>query len=89
VQFQTFPIPVFDLVTSNGSNAQFHIVGFVGVELMGWKSTGAEHSRYLEVRFTEMVASGGCCDNGGRDTGLRAVHICGVDPDVDPSHCTS
>ncbi|MBI2169919.1 MAG: hypothetical protein HYU28_10565 [Actinobacteria bacterium] len=89
VRQQRFPIPVFDRVVGEGSNARFHIIGFVGIQLVNWKTTGAEQTRYLEVRFTEMVASGECCDPGATDYGLRAVHICEVDPSFDPAHCQS
>lgn len=95
VQGRRFPIPVFDRVTTRqgggggGQLATFHVIGFVDVELVGWRTTGSEQDRYLEVRFVEMVAAGDCCENHGRDFGLRVVHICEVDPDFDPSNCSS
>ncbi|HVM40301.1 MAG TPA: hypothetical protein VM618_05930 [Acidimicrobiia bacterium] len=85
---ERFPIPVFDRVTGQGSTSKFHVVGFVNIELVGWRSTGSQHQRYLDVRFVEMVAAGECCDPGGRDFGLKVVHICDVDPEFDPSNCT-
>lgn len=87
VQFKRFPIPIFDRLTENGSNAQFHVVGFVGVQLLSWQTNGSEDSRYLELKFVEMVGSGECCENSGVDFGLRVVHICGVDETVDTSNC--
>jgi hypothetical protein len=89
VRGSRFPIPVFDAVAAAGQNAKFRIVGFVNIELVGWRTTGPEQGRYLDVRFVEMVAAGECCDPGGRDFGLRVVHICEVDPGDGPSRCTS
>lgn len=86
---ERFPIPVFDRIVGAGSTSKFHIVGFVNVELVGWRTTGAEADRFLEVRFVEMVAAGECCDPGGRNFGLRVIHICDVDPDFDAENCTS
>lgn len=88
VQGEEFPIPVFDALEEQGSNSEFHVTGFTGIELVGWKTNGSEQSRYLELRFTEMVVGGFCCDPAGPDTGLRSVAICDVDPEFDPGHCT-
>lgn len=87
VQFKRFPIPVFDRVMGEGSNAKFHVIGFVGVQLHGWNTTGAESARYLDVKFIEMVGSGECCENRGTDFGLRVVHICDVDGRFNASEC--
>lgn len=95
VRGERFPIPVFDRVSTSrggaggGSLAAFHVIGFVEIELLGWQTTGSEADRYLDLRFAEMVAAGECCENDGPDFGLRVVHICEVDPDFDPSNCTS
>lgn len=86
---EEFPIPVFDRVSAQGRNAKFHVVGFVGIELVGWQTTGAESQRYLKVKFTEMVAAGDCCEPAALDFGLRTIHICDVDPDFDPLNCRS
>lgn len=91
VHLQKFPIPVFDKVTAiagGGSNARFHVIGFVEVQLFDWRTTGSEDLRYLEIAFVESVATGDCCDPAGPDFGLKTVGICEVDPDFDPSNCT-
>jgi hypothetical protein len=85
---QTFLLPIFDDVSGNGSNAQFHIIDFVGVKLIGYRATGAEAQRYLDLQFQLLVAQGQCCDRGGSFTGVSIVHICSVDRAVfDPNAC--
>ncbi len=75
---QAFVLPVFDTATGNGSNAQFHIVAFVFVKLVGYQTTGAQAARYLDLVFTRGVVSGTCCATSGIDTLVRAVRICDV-----------
>lgn len=87
VRYERFPIPIFDRVNGNGSNSKFHVVGFVGVQLFDWRTTGPEDSRYLDLKFVELVGSGECCDNSGTDFGLRVVHICDVDGRFEASQC--
>ena len=96
-----FPIPVFDRVSGGnqsggsgnsggnggGINANFHVIGFVEVQLEGWRTTGSEEMRYLDVRFVESVTTGDCCEPEAIDFGLRAVHICEVEPDFNPANC--
>lgn len=88
VRGDEFPIPLFDRVSEQGSTAVFGVVGFVEVQLLGWKTTGAEKDRYLEIRFREAVA-GGVGGGSGPDLGLRVVRICDVEPEPDPNHCTT
>lgn len=96
-----FPIPVFDRVSGGnqsggaggsqgnggGINANFHVIGFVEVQLVSWRTTGSETMRYLDVRFVESVTTGDCCEPEAIDFGLRAVHICEVEPDFNPENC--
>jgi Flp pilus assembly protein TadG len=82
-----FQLPVFDSATGNGSNAQFHIIGFVSVVLLDYRANGAEDNRFLEVQFVSHVAQGTCCAHG-TDTGTRVVFICAVDADFPLSNCT-
>jgi Flp pilus assembly protein TadG len=82
-----FQLPVFDSATGNGSNAQFHIIGFVSVVLLDYGANGAADSRYLKVQFVSHVAQGTCCAHG-TDTGTRVVFICAVDPSFPLSNCT-
>lgn len=77
---QIIQLPVFDAVTDDGgSNVEFHLTGFVSIEIVAFKSNGPQASRYLDIRFTTAVASGVCCDNGSVDTGLRVVTLCAVE----------
>lgn len=92
VRFEKFPIPVYDRVTADqggGSNARFNVIGFVEVQLFDWRTTGSEDLRFLEIAFVESVAAGECCEPATPDFGLKVVTICDVDPDFDPTHCTS
>ena len=84
-------IPLFDHVTSapggGGANAEFHIVGFVQLELEGFKVNGADDDRFLDVELKALgLGQGTCCDDTGVDGGLRTIQICGVDPG-DTSQC--
>jgi Flp pilus assembly protein TadG len=85
---QTFTLPVFDAVSGNGSNARFYVVDFVGVKLIGFRATGPEAQRYIDLQFQLMVAQGSCCDRGGPFRGVSVVRICSVDRAVlDPDRC--
>ncbi len=75
---QAFVLPVFDIAAGNGSNAQFHIVAFVFVKLVGFKTTGAQAARSMDLVFTRGVISGTCCATTGINTGTRALRICDV-----------
>lgn len=77
----TFPLPLFDDTGGSGANAQFHVVGFVNVTLHGFRATGAQANRYLEVSFVTGILQGTCCGVPETDTGVRVVGICAVDPD--------
>lgn len=79
---QKFAIPLYDEVTGQGSNAQFRVVGFVWVKLIGYQTTGAEADRYLELQFLAGGVLEGTCCGTGDDTGARAVRICGTDADA-------
>ncbi|MFT7649180.1 MAG: hypothetical protein ACI8Y4_003937 [Candidatus Poriferisodalaceae bacterium] len=73
---QQFHVPVFDAWNENpGGNAEFHIVGMLGVTLHGFKANGRERNRYLELSFNTGVVPGPCCGTGV-DTGLRVVQLC-------------
>lgn len=77
----TFWIPVFDNVQYTGENATFTIRGFVGMILHGYKVTGAERDHYMDVEFTDVIRSGGCCASSGLNTGALATRICTGDHD--------
>ena len=77
---EVIELPIFDDVSLGaGSNAEFHLLGFVSVKIVAFKSNGSQASRYLDIQFQTAVASGMCCDNGSTDTGLRVVTLCAVE----------
>ena len=73
-----FDLPVFDTAAGNGSNSTFHIVAFVQVQLVDYRTTGPQANRYMDLVFSRGVLSGSCCGSG-IDTGTRAVRICDID----------
>lgn len=81
-----FQLPVYDRASGNGSNAQFHITGFVTVVLVAFDATGVAANRWLRVQFVSHVAQGTCCAHG-TDTGTRVVFICAVDATFPLSNC--
>ncbi len=87
-----FALPVFDRVDglANGSNAQYHVVSFVWVQLAAYQVSGSQASRFITINLDRGVIQGTCCLSGP-DTGTRVVRICDVDtlnPDTsDPSAC--
>ncbi|MGQ0802909.1 MAG: pilus assembly protein TadG-related protein [Actinomycetota bacterium] len=84
-----FGIPVYNLAVGNGSNAQFTIVAFVKVKLIGFEVNGSQASRYLDLQFKKGTLPGGnCCKIGGLNTGAMAIDICGVDESYDVLDCT-
>ena len=82
-----FQLPIYDSVSGNGNNAQFHVIGFVSVVLIAYKATGAAAGRWLQIQFVSHVAQGTCCLHG-TDTGTRVVFICAVDATFPVSNCT-
>jgi Flp pilus assembly protein TadG len=83
---EAFQLPVFDSASGNGSNAQFHVIGFVSVVLVDFQANGSEASRWIRVQFVSHVAQGTCCAHGS-DTGTRVVFICAVDATFPISNC--
>lgn len=80
----TFPLPLFDQVRGAGSNAEYRVAGFLGVILRGYRVTGPEAGRYLDLEFTSLIGSGRCCPVDGSavvDGGVRTVRLCSVDHD--------
>lgn len=75
-----FSIPLFDECSGNchGANADFHIVGFSRIRLIGFKSTGAASSRYLLVDILPGPVDGPAA---GNDVGFGAfaVNLCGFE----------
>jgi type II secretory pathway pseudopilin PulG len=85
-----FPLPVFDSVSGGqGSNALYHVVAFVFVQLVDFDVSGPQAQRYITINLDRGVITGKCCTSGP-DTGVRAVRICDVDatdPDTSPTAC--
>jgi len=75
-------------VQGNGANALFTIEGFALVRLVGFRTSGPEAQRYLEIQFVSRIAQGECCDPGGPDLGLRVVRICAVEGTDPSARCT-
>lgn len=73
-----FELPLFDDVRGNGANAEFRVSGFVSVRLIGYRVTGAESSRYLDVQLHRRIVDGQCCA-AGLNTGVSVVVVCAVD----------
>lgn len=73
-----FALPVFDIATGNGANAEFRIERFAAVRLHGYKAVGPEEDRYFDIEFLNEVVQGG---GGGPTDGLGAfvIGICAVD----------
>lgn len=81
-------VPIFDQVTGTGANAQYHIAGFAGFELLGYRITGAMRSPGFSCpagpgasaaciygRFVPIVEAGP--GFGGTDYGARAIRMVG------------
>lgn len=75
---ESFGLPVFDVATGNGANAEFHIVNFAAARLEGFKTTGPQADRYFDLVFLDEVVQG---TGGGPDDGFGAyvIGICAVD----------
>jgi hypothetical protein len=56
---QTRVVPIFDSVVGNGNNANYEIVGWVGVKILGVNLTGSMKNKYLMVQPTNCYLSGG------------------------------
>lgn len=76
-----FPVGMFHSVWGQGANAQFHLVGFAQVSLVGFEVTGSAESRYLDLVFHPNDDHPGvaCCDPSLPPREPVAVAICAVD----------
>jgi hypothetical protein len=74
-----FGVVIYDSVTDSGSNVRYRVYGFLGVVLRGYLATGAEHARYFDFEFRELVLAGECCDAGGPTSGAVTLSLCAVD----------
>ncbi len=74
-----FTLPIFsDYNDLNGANAEFLIADFAVVKLHGYKTTGSQDGRYIDLEFLDEVVQG---TGGGTGAGLGAyvIGICAVD----------
>lgn len=88
IEAEIFRIPIFDHLDKQGSNATFHLVGELRVQLVSFDASGPSESRELVLMIVPGAVDGGCCtdpDGGGTDFGGRALQICAVD---DTDKCT-
>ncbi len=80
-----FGLPLFDKADLSGSNARFHISGFVAVQVVGFKVSGNQSQRYLDLIFRRAILEGSCCYGGpDLDALARTVKICATDA-TDPA----
>jgi len=62
---QARTIPLYDTVSDPGNNAQFKIVGFVGIRVMEVRLTGALKHRKVVIQPANVVEPGGIPDTDG------------------------
>ena len=70
--------PVYDTINGTGSNATYHVVGWVGFHLTGIEARGSDGS--LEGYFTHVIWEGiqvNTAGEGGPDFGVRTVQLVG------------
>src|SRR5204863_7458866 len=68
--------PVYDTLTGNGSNAQYHIIGWVGFFVTGVDpggNSGTVSGYFTRVIWTGIQASS--AGGGGPNLGARAVQL--------------
>jgi secretion/DNA translocation related TadE-like protein len=67
--------PVYDTLSGNGANAQYHVIGWVGFHMTAFKARGSSGS--ITGWFTEVVWDGieATSSNGEPDLGARTVKL--------------
>ncbi|HEX6491774.1 MAG TPA: pilus assembly protein TadG-related protein [Gaiellaceae bacterium] len=68
--------PVYDNLTGTGSNAQYHVIGWVGFHLLGFDARGSSGS--ITGYFTNVIWSGLQASSGSSqppDFGARSVQL--------------
>lgn len=83
---EEFPLPLFGRATSGGANAEFEVVAFANVKLVGHRTQGDSKQRSLTLVFLPGVVVGECCDDSGPYYGATVLQICSVQRD-DLSGC--
>ena len=67
---------MYDTITGNGSNAQYHVIGWVGFHLTAVDARGS--SGTLDGYFTKVIWEGiqvTQASDGGPDFGVRSVQL--------------
>lgn len=59
----TFPLPLYNSWSGNGSNTSVNVSGFVGFKITAYKANGSAASRYIEGRFERYACKKGCTSN--------------------------
>jgi hypothetical protein len=65
-------IPIFNQVVGPGNNADYTIVKFVGVRVMGVKLTGSMSSKHVTIQPCNVIAKGGKYQPGA--TGSQYIY---------------
>jgi hypothetical protein len=72
----TLLFPVYDSLTGNGANAQYHVIGWIGFYMTGYDARGSGGT--LTGHFTEFIAQGILNQSGPSgqpNFGVRAVQL--------------
>ena len=72
-------LPVYDSVVGTGSGASYRISGFVGVDVISSKLSGAASQRSLTVRFTPVQVINGGCSGATHSYGAVTWKPCSLD----------
>jgi putative Tad-like protein involved in Flp pilus assembly len=65
-------IPIFNKVVGPGNNADYTIIKFVGVRVMGVKLTGSLASKYVMIQPCNVISKGGIYQQGA--TGSQYIY---------------
>ena len=68
--------PIYDVIIGTGSNAQYHVIGWVGFYLMSYEARGSSGS--ITGYFTQVIWDGlQSTDSSGQppDFGARSVQL--------------
>lgn len=80
---QPIVVPIFANATDTGQNAQFSIVGVVGIIIDDATLNGPTGGRHVRLRFTTDTGTAtptGCCTTGTQiDAGVTAARLCNLD----------
>ncbi len=74
-----FGLPIYNVATLNGANAEYHIIAFVRVRIIDFKFNGAETVRFIELEFSPGLITGTCCNPSGPPSNAKVVSLCDVD----------